>query len=147
MKRKRLYMANQRFIPFTIAMVAAFVIAGCSDSGSNPASSDQSVPPTSTTQTGSVSFQSQIKPIFQRYGCASCHGGSGGLFVQSVAQLLQGGVNGPAVVSGKADASTIIKKLSLNPPFGDRMPQGGPFLPDSTIQVIKDWINQGVKDN
>jgi len=140
-------MTNQRFIPFTIAMVAALVIAGCSDSGSNPASSDQSVPPTSTTQTGSVSFQSHIKPIFERYGCASCHGGSGGLFVQSVAQLLQGGVNGPAVVSGRADASTIIKKLSLNPPVGDRMPQGGPYLPDSTIQVIKDWINQGAKDN
>ena len=67
--------------------------------------------------------------------------------MQTVAQLLQGGVDGPAVISGKADASVIIKKLSANPPFGDRMPQGGPYLPDSTMQVIKDWINQGAKDN
>jgi hypothetical protein len=140
-------MLYHRLTPFIITVVAALVIAGCSDSGSNPASSDQPAPPPPVTHTGTVSFQSQIKPIFQRYGCASCHGGSGGLFVQSVAQLLQGGANGPAVVSGKADASNIIKKLSVNPPFGERMPQGGPYLPDSTIQIIKDWINQGAKDN
>ena len=140
-------MSCNRSIPLILAIGVALVIAGCSDQGSNPASYDQSVPPTPTTQTGGVSFQTQIKPILQRYGCASCHGGSGGLFVQTVAQILQGGVDGPAVISGKADASTMIKKLSLNPPFGDRMPQGGPYLPDSTIQVIKDWINQGAKDN
>ena len=140
-------MFNPRFILSIIVLTAAMVIAGCSDQGSNPVSSDQAAPPPPVTQTGSVSFQIQIKPIFQRYGCASCHGGSGGLFVQTVAQLLQGGVDGPAVISGKADASVIIKKLSANPPFGDRMPQGGPYLPDSTMQVIKDWINQGAKDN
>jgi hypothetical protein len=132
---------------FGVVVAAVLVLAGCSDQGSNPASPDQSVPPTTTSQPGSVSFQSQVKPIFQRYGCASCHGGSGGLFVQSVAQLLQGGADGPAVVPGKADNSLIIKKLSSTPPFGDRMPQGGPYLPDSTVQVIKDWINQGAKDN
>lgn len=137
-------MSQQRLILFTGAIVAALFLAGCSDMGSNPASSDQSVPP---PPTGSVSFQNQIRPIFQRYGCASCHGGSGGLFVQSVTQLLQGGVDGPAIVPGKADTSIIVRKLSPNPPFGERMPQGGPYLPDSTLQVIKDWINQGAKDN
>jgi mono/diheme cytochrome c family protein len=134
-------------VSFGVVAAAVLVLAGCSDQGSNPASSDQSVPPTTTSQSGSVSFQNQVKPIFQRYGCASCHGGSGGLFVQSVAQLLQGGADGPAIVQGKADNSLIIKKLSSAPPFGDRMPQGGPYLPDSTVQVIKDWINQGAKDN
>jgi hypothetical protein len=140
-------MSYRRFTFSIIAIVAVLFIAGCSDMGSNPASSDQSAPAPPAPQSGSVSFQSQIKPIFQRYGCASCHGGSGGLYVQTVAQILQGGVDGPAVISGKADASIIIKKLSANPPFGDRMPQGGPYLPDSTMQVIKDWINQGAKDN
>jgi hypothetical protein len=140
-------MSYQRFTPHTIALAAALILAGCSDQGSNPASSEQPVPPPPVTQTGSVSFQNQIKPIFQRYGCASCHGGSGGLFVQTVAQILQGGVDGPAVIPGKADTSVIVRKLSPNPPFGERMPQGGPYLPDSTVQLIKDWINQGAKDN
>jgi hypothetical protein len=140
-------MSYHRLAPFVISAFAALVIAGCSDSGSNPASSEQPAVLPPITQTGTVSFQSQIKPIFLRYGCTSCHGGSGGLFVETVAKLLQGGVNGPAVVSGKADASIIIKKLSTTPPFGERMPQGGPYLPDSTLQVIKDWINQGARDN
>jgi hypothetical protein len=69
------------------------------------------------------------------------------LFVNSVAQLLRGGDHGPAVVAGKADTSNLVRKLSSTPPFGDRMPQGGPYLPDSTLQVIKLWINQGAKDN
>jgi hypothetical protein len=132
-----------------IALVPAFlaflVIAGCADSGTAPTSSIQDPPPPPVGQT--VSFQTDIKPIFQRYGCNGCHGGSGGLFVQTVAQLLRGGAHGPAIVPGNADVSNIIKKLSPSPPFGDRMPQGGPYLPDSTIQVIRAWINQGAKDN
>ena len=138
-------MLQQRSISFII--VTSLVIAGCSDMGSNPASLDQSVPPAPTTQNGDVSFQSHIKPIFQRYGCAGCHAGSGGLFTQTVAQLLQGGDHGPAVVAGKADVSVLVRKLSPSPPFGARMPEGGPYLPDSTLQAIKDWINQGAKDN
>ena len=94
-----------------------------------------------------VSFSSDILPIFVQKGCASCHGGSGGLFVGSVAQLLQGGDHGPAIVPGNADASHIVQKLSSTPPFGSRMPLGGPYLPTSTIQVIKDWINQGALNN
>jgi hypothetical protein len=140
-------MSYRRNMLFGVFVAAALVLAGCSDQGSNPANADTSVPPSTTSESTSVSFQTQIKPIFQRYGCASCHGGSGGLFVQSVAQLLQGGTDGPAVTPGKADNSLIIRKLSSTPPFGDRMPQGGPYLPDNTVQVIKDWINQGAKDN
>jgi len=128
-------------LPFT-----TLVLVGCSNNGSGPTAPNelQNSPP-QTTQ--GVSFQSQVKPIFQRHGCNGCHGGSGGLFVQTVAQLLQGGGHGPAVVPGKADESILIKKLLPNPPFGNRMPQGGPFLPDSSIQVLRDWINQGAKDN
>jgi len=122
------------------------MIAGCSDMGSASVDPEplKTPPP---TQTGEVSFANQVSPIFQRYGCYGCHGGSGGLFVTSVAQLLRGGDHGPAVVPGKADSSNLVRKLSAAPPFGDRMPQGGPYLPDSTIQVIRFWINQGAKDN
>ena len=94
-----------------------------------------------------VSFSRDILPIFSQKGCASCHGGSGGLFVGSVAQLLQGGDHGPAIVPGNADASHIVQKLSPTPPFGSRMPLGGPYLTTSTIQTIKDWINQGALNN
>ncbi len=130
---------------FIVLVVAGLLVAGCSDRGSDPTSANQQPPPPPVTET--VSFQSQIKPIFQQRGCNGCHGGSGGLFVQTVSQLLRGGDHGPVIVPGKADSSNIMKKLSPNPPFGDRMPQGGPYLPDSTIQVIRTWISQGAKDN
>jgi hypothetical protein len=116
-------------------------LIGCSDKGSDPVSSN-SPPPTSD-----VSFKSQIVPFFINYGCDGCHGGNGGLEVQTVTLLLVGGFHGPAIVPGKADSSIMVKKLSANPPFGDRMPQGGPYLSDSTIQILKTWINQGAKAN
>jgi hypothetical protein len=40
-----------------------------------------------------------------------------------------------------------MKKMSPTPPFGDRMPQGGPYLSDSITAVIATWIKQGGKDN
>jgi hypothetical protein len=142
---------NRCVFPGVIAIIVAGIMAfdGCADKGSNPTSVDQSTsPPVSDpVQTQDVSFRSNILPIFQRYGCAGCHGGNGGLFVQTVAQLLQGGLHGPAIVPGKPDASNLALKISAAPPFGDRMPQGGPYLPDSTIQTIRLWITQGAKNN
>ena len=128
-------------------VLVTFFLSGCSDKGSSPVAADQSTTPPPTIPGQDISFASQVSPIFQRYGCYGCHGGSGGLFVTSVAQLLRGGDHGPAVVPGKADTSNLVRKLSATPPFGDRMPQGGPYLPDSTLQTIKLWINQGAKDN
>jgi hypothetical protein len=125
-----------------VVLVAAIFTPGCSDKGDNPMAVN---PPPQTG--GQISFLQNVRPILQQYGCISCHGGSGGLVVGTVAQLMQGGDHGPAVVPNNADGSNIVKKISPNPPFGDRMPQGGPYLPDSTIQKIKDWINQGAKDN
>lgn len=147
LNKKEKTMPRQRSTLLKATMIATLFIAGCSDRGTSPTSSEQQPPTTPPSQTQDVSFRSQIKPIFQQYGCNGCHGGSGGLFVGTVTQLLQGGSHGPAVAAGNADGSNIVKKVSPNPPFGDRMPQGGPFLPDSTIQTIKLWINQGAKDN
>lgn len=133
---------NKSFVGVILGFATVLVLDGCSDMGSEPILSVQLPPPTAE-----ISFQTNIKPIFQTYGCNGCHGGSGGLFVQTVAQLLKGGDHGPVIVAGKADSSIIIKKLSSPPPFGERMPQGGPYLPDSTRTMIRDWINQGAKNN
>ena len=133
-----------RFLRLNFAVgiiLGAGFFAGCSDQGGNPVDST-SPPPTSD-----VSFMNQIVPFFISYGCDGCHGGNGGLDVQTVAQLLRGGIHGPALVAGKADSSIIVRKFSPSPPFGDRMPRGGPFLADSTIQILKTWINQGAKAN
>lgn len=47
------------------------------------------------------------------------------------------------VVPGDPDNSFIIHKLEGTQTLGDRMPQGGPYLPQSTIDVVRQWIANG----
>lgn len=119
--------------------INALLVVGCDDTPSDP------------TENGlveeRVSFLEDILPIFTQHGCTSCHGGEAGLFVTTVAGLLEGGDNGPAIEPGDAKNSLLIQKLSSNPPFGDRMPQGAPPVPESQQNTIKQWINEGAEDN
>jgi hypothetical protein len=47
------------------------------------------------------------------------------------------------VIPGNPDGSFIIQKLEGTQTLGDRMPQFGPYLPQSTIDVIRQWIQDG----
>jgi hypothetical protein len=47
------------------------------------------------------------------------------------------------VVPGNPDDSFIIHKLEGTQTLGDRMPDGGPYLQQSTIDVIRLWIANG----
>ncbi len=129
----------------SLFLAVAFILVGCQDLGVTPDVATTTPPPPPPPPQGTLTFTADVLPILQHYGCTGCHGGSGGLFVGTVAQLEQGGNHGPAIVPGNGAGSNIFKKLSPNPPFGNRMPQGGPYLPDSTIQLIKNWIDQGAK--
>ena len=117
-----------------------------------PACKDASVDPpapggSTTPPPGAISFQHQILPILSDHGCTGCHGGTSGLSVGTVSALMVGGNHGPAITPGNADGSIIVQKLSATPPFGSRMPLGGPYLNDATIGLIKQWINEGAKNN
>jgi len=47
------------------------------------------------------------------------------------------------VIPGNPDGSFIIQKLEGTQTLGDRMPDFGPYLPQSTIDVIRQWIQDG----
>jgi len=47
------------------------------------------------------------------------------------------------VAVGDADASYLIHKLEGTSAQGSRMPQGGPFLDQTTIDVVRLWIDSG----
>ena len=133
----------RRYAPVLVLTIGLmFPCAGCKDMGVNPPPAVVHVDTLST-----VSFQNNVLPIFNKFGCYDCHGETNGLVVHTVADLLRGGVHGPAITPGNADSSLIMKKMSPTPPFGDRMPQGGPYLSDSITAVIATWIKQGGKDN
>jgi hypothetical protein len=139
-----------RIIMALLMVETGLFLFGCKDMGTDPAPivSDESQQQTPAGGEA-VSFSQTIRPIFANpsYGCIGCHGGTNGLSVGTVAGLLQGGLHGPAVIAGNSARSILVQKLSANPPFGDRMPLGANPLPDSTIQIIKSWIDQGANDN
>lgn len=84
---------------------------------------------------------------------AGCHGGASaqqGLRLDSgfsAASLIN--VASPRdpglirVIPGDPSNSFLIHKLEGTQTLGDRMPQGGPYLPQSTIDVIRQWIADG----
>ncbi len=108
-----------------------------------------------------VTFAAQIRPILSRpmAGCG-CHiptaTGAGpatqitGLDLSSVTTLKAGGHNsGPNIVVPLEPCTSILyEKVSIAPPFGSRMPLGGPpYLTDDEIRLVHDWIAEGALDN
>lgn len=129
------------FFPYrltsTLLVSAGMLFASCSNDSD----------PVSVPVVAAKSFSKDIKPIFEANGCQGCHGTNSGLKVDSVSTLLKGGLHGPAIIAGNADASILIQKVSATPPFGDRMPRFRSALTDGEIAILKTWINEGAKDN
>lgn len=104
-----------------------------------------------------ISFSADVQPIFTR-SCAKsgCHIPATAPFGfvleegQAYANLVGvTSVEDPTLVRvepGRSDLSYIIRKLE-GTGLGERMPLGGPYLPDAEIQLIKDWIDEGALDN
>jgi hypothetical protein len=108
-----------------------------------------------------VSFANDIRPLFNRMmaGCG-CHmptaGGPGagtvlsGLDLSSLTSLRAGGANSGSriVVAGEPCSSILYLKVEQAPPFGSRMPLGGPpFLTDAEEDLLHDWISEGANNN
>jgi pSer/pThr/pTyr-binding forkhead associated (FHA) protein len=84
-----------------------------------------------------VSFTQHVLPIFQAR-CVLCHNAAkqrGGLDVTTVAALLKGGDNGPALVPGSLDKGTLWESIDT-----DQMPKVGEKLTAAEKKIIRDWI-------
>ena len=98
-----------------------------------------------------VSFNSSVGPLLDTW-CGACHisATNGGMNMNggtAVGVRNASGNNGPIVIVGLASVSNLYLKTTTNPPFGDRMPRGGPYLTTAQQNLIRDWINQGAQDN
>lgn len=103
--------------------------------------------PIAFTPTQEMSLRNDVRPILLGQGCLSCHGGSGGLFLDTHAKILQGGGRGPAVVPGESATSLLVRSLRGEGGV-PLMPQGASeSIPEAQILVIADWIDQGARDN
>jgi hypothetical protein len=104
-----------------------------------------------------VSLGRDLQPLFNRApggrcDSTNCHGSgaSSGLNMLSYASLRQGGqISGPMIiVAGKPCDSILVHKLSSAPPYGARMPyEGPPYWTADELQLLRDWIAEGAKNN
>ena len=103
------------------------------------------------------SFSQDVFEIFTRRGCtaSSCHGGgAGGLTMTSASGAFTNlvgvastGTGEVRVIVSDAVNSYLVKKLEGTAAVGSRMPLGGSPLDNIDLTNVKNWINQGAKNN
>jgi len=97
------------------------------------------------TAKAQVVYNDDIQPIFNS-NCIACHGGTSGVTLSSYQAVMNSvghQFNQNIVVPGSADDSPIVEKIEPNPSIGARMPEGGPFLSENEINLIRQWIDEG----
>ena len=147
-----------RILPTGLAFALALTLSGCGDSGTGPDDGGNGNGNGTTRQiVADPSFASVIQEIFNRKGCAggSCHGSaaqaglnlsSGNAYANLVGvQATQAAVN--RVIPGNANDSYLIVKVEGRQTVGLRMPSGGSNLDNIDLTNLKNWINQGAKNN
>jgi Protein of unknown function (DUF1553)/Protein of unknown function (DUF1549)/Planctomycete cytochrome C/Concanavalin A-like lectin/glucanases superfamily len=139
-RRLGLTVAASSFLLALILAVTSALLAA------KPQATNQAPNPArQATNSGSVVFPTQIRPILASR-CYPCHGPDvqqHGLRMDSLQALLTGGMNGKVVIPGNSQESHIIRRLlGLDQP---QMPYGGPPLPPEQIELIRKWIDQGAQ--
>jgi len=120
---------------------------------------EQQVKQSDKRKSGNLSFKKDVFPIFKK-NCLPCHADDNfnpsELSMDDYNLIKSGGKNGPVWIAGNSSESLIIKKLSTDPPFGDRMPFNSKrkvaegkakWLTDEEIETIRQWIDEGAKNN
>lgn len=106
-----------------------------------------------------VQLQSQI--FGPSCSASGCHSGPtsntlpSGMDLTSAANSLAALVNVTSlqvntlnrVTPGDPDNSYLVRKLEGTASVGGRMPQGGPFLEQATIDMVRQWITEGAMNN
>lgn len=97
-----------------------------------------------------VSFHKQVKPILQAR-CQGCHQpakAQGDFQMTDFAQLLAGGESEEqAIVPGDPDASNLIAQIISDADGEAAMPPNGKPLSAIEVDLIRNWISQGAKDD
>lgn len=94
------------------------------------------------------SYARDVRPFLVRY-CLECHHAKepeGGLNLETVAALLEGGKRGPAVVPGKPDAGPLVRMIEAKlkpvmPPKKARQPSA------AEVAKVRAWVLAGAKDD
>jgi len=128
---------------FAMAAVLVLVLSACGGAAA-PAADAATGAPAGTSASADVSFSKDVQPILQSR-CVNCHGGQRtekGLNMTSYDKLMAGSQNGPVIMAGDPNKSTLIQLVSQG-----KMPKSGPHLLPVQIQLLVNWVSAGAKNN
>ena len=116
------------------SVTASFLLAGCGEKEVKP-----------------LTYMANIKPILDQH-CVECHkaGGKGteksGLLLDSYAATMRGTKFGPVVIPGQAINSTLYRLTTGKADPSLRMPHDAKPLSEEITNQLRDWIDQGAKE-
>ena len=91
-------------------------------------------------------FHEEVAPLLVAH-CVECHNPAtrkGGLSVETLADVLKGGEDGPAVVPGRAEESPLFTQLVPAKAGGKAaMPKRKPALAAADLEKVRRWIDAG----
>lgn len=94
-----------------------------------------------------VSYNDDIKPILRQH-CLKCHGDDkqeADINLQAYASLLRGGSGGKILQAGRSSQSLLFQAIT-NPDADARMPPNSPPLSKEKIELIRRWIDSGLRE-
>lgn len=142
----------RRFVLLASAVFASLVVVGCGGGGGGASGGGGG------GGGGTVSFASQVQPIFNNY-CVICHveGGSAsfmhltraesyGYLVNVASQLTVGG--GDRVIPADSANSVLWKRVSgIGLDATEAVMPPGFIIPASDQALIQTWIDEGARNN
>ena len=99
-----------------------------------------------------VSFSLDVLPILENH-CVKCHNPDGpgyqasGLDLRGYESLMQGTKHGKVIVPGSPLTSNLMVLIEGRADRSIRMPHNEQPLIKQQIEIIRDWIKQGARDN
>jgi len=94
-----------------------------------------------------VTYIEHVKPVLRQH-CLKCHGDDtqeADLNLQAFTTLLRGGSGGKIVEAGRSSKSRLIEVLTTADADA-RMPPNSPPLAKEKIELIRRWINTGLRE-
>jgi hypothetical protein len=151
----------RRTLKLSLSFAVALTLGACGDGGTGPSGDDGSGGGSGGGGGRSIlpdpSFSGVIQEIFNRRGCASssCHGAAlaagldlrAGSSYANLVNITSNQVSTALVIPGNANDSYLIVKAEGRQTVGQRMPIGGAPLDNIDLTNLKNWINQGAKNN
>ena len=87
----------------------------------------------------------EVRALFAHscYRCHSTEKNEGDLVLDNKEDVFLGGESGPAIVPGDAEASELVRRISLPRTHEEAMPEKGQPLTSAQIELVKRWIDLG----